>query len=242
MMLNLVLKSFFFIAISASLMFLQGCSKSLTKTIDPMNIAEINNAENILTISLKTGKLTLLTPLGITPADLTLGLPDEWSVGERLIYKYNIKNPNETLKLKFIEHFNKTRIRSRFIDIEKSQTPVESSIENLKAKYVSGYALKFSPVKWEIQYIAHNKSHFTMLFEAKAELIRIDDKKIIWSSVCKTQEDEDNDQGATLAQLIADDSQILSQWIEKATDYCSEQYIYYFPKIMPKILDDNEDL
>jgi len=224
MMLNLIKKIRFYSVISTSFMLLQGCTN-----LPPINPEDIKVANNIIVVSQEAGNMTLLTPLGVTIAEQAPELPDYWPIGKKLIHKYNLPDPNEKIKNRFIAALDKETKRSRFINVKPLLTAKEASTNNLKEKYISGYILKFSPERWETQYLAHDRLHYQMLFDAKVELMRIEDRRVIWTSTCKTQKEEGNP-GATLKQLLSEDSQVLNNWIEKAAQFCTLKFLYDFKK------------
>jgi len=199
MMLNLIKKIRFYTAISTYLILLQGCSN-----LNPVNPHDIKIAKNIIVVSQEAGNM-------------------------KLNHKYKLPNPNEIIKNDFVAALDKESKRSRFINVKKSLTVKEASTNSLKEKYLSGYILKFSPILWETQYLAHDRVHYQMLFDAKVELMRIEERRVIWTSTCKTKKDE-SEKGATLKQLLADDSQVLNNWIEKATQFCTQKFLYDFKK------------
>ena len=66
-----------------------------------------------------------------------------------------------------------------------------------------------------------------MLYRAQAELINIDDAKVLWSANCKAHQDN-SDTAPTFDELTADNSTVLKKWVTDATNQCSQQLLKDF--------------
>ncbi len=225
-MFNLISKSFLIITLLSSNLILQGCAKQPIK-LNFANRDEIQQAENIVVISQSTGAPLMITPPGITDAELSLGLPDDWPLGKKLLHRYNIEDPNLLIKRKFLSHIENNVEKKRFIDIKKLHSAKESSTRKLRAKYISGYILKFSPISWEIKHLPHDLSRYEMRLKTRAYLIRIEDSHTIWSSTCNSQK-EIGEPSPTLQQFLTENSRILEYWVDKATSRCAIQFMKSF--------------
>ncbi len=201
---------------------LQGCAGNVKLT--DQDRAGVEKQKSIKVISQSSGWPGMMTPVGVVASNLTFGLSDDWTAGHKLIKKFNIKDPTLQVKDAFIKYINKPQKAGNFISTKNLLTSEESSIENLKNKYKSGVILKISPKQWAIQYFPLEWSRYLMFYGANAELIRLNDSKIIWSASCAAHQDN-NETAPTLDELTANKSTVLKQWVESSTSECAKQLV-----------------
>ncbi len=225
-MFNLISKSFLIITIITSNLLLLSCAEQPVK-LNLANRDEIKKAENIVVISQRTDFPSMTTSPDTTAAELSLDLPDDWPIGKKLFHRYNIEDPNLLIKNKFLSRIDNDTEKKRFINIKKIHNAKESSSRKLRAKYISGYLLKFSPILWEIKHLPHDLTRYEMRLKTRARLIRIEDSYTIWSSTCNSQK-EFGEPSPTLQQFLTENNHILEYWVDKATNRCAIQFMSSF--------------
>lgn len=209
------------ISMFAAVIILQGCGTTQVK-MSNQDRANLNKLGTIKIIHQDTGWPTLKTPLGVLASDLTAGLSEDWSAGQKLMVKFKVPDPAALTQNKFYKQISKQRVAS-FKTVEKGHPYDESDIETLQRRY-SGTVLKISPVMMQIWYFPFNWSRYHMWFSQKAELINLADGKILWSSICRS--DQNNKETApTLDELTADNSTVLKTWVNNATSQCTQQLV-----------------
>lgn len=204
---------------------LQGCVGNVKLT--DQDRAGVIKQKSIKVISQSSGWPGMMTPVGVVASNLTFGFSDDWTAGHKLIKKFNINDPALLVKDAFIKYINNPQKAGNFISTKNLISSDESSIENLKNKYKSGVILKISPKQWSIQYFPLDWSHYLMFYGANAELIRLNDSKVIWSASCAAHQDN-NDTAPTLDELTASNSTVLKQWINSSTSECAQQLVNAF--------------
>ena len=221
-----ILKSLFkLLSIVTILALLQACAGNV-KLTDQDRVG-LKKQKRIKVISQSSGWPSMMTPVGVVASNLTFGLSDDWTEGHKLIKKFNIKDPTLLVKDAFIQNINKPRKAGNFIGVNTLISYDDSSIDKLKLKYKNGVILKISPKQWAIQYFPLDWSHYLMFYGANAELIRLNDSKVIWSASCAAHQDN-NDTAPTLDQLTSDKSTVLKQWVRASAAECARQLINDF--------------
>lgn len=224
-MFNYSKKIILIIATITMLSLIQGCAGNVK--MSPQDRAELEKLDKIIVVSQNPGWPTMMTPLGVLASNLTFGLSEDWSAGQKLVTKFKTKNPNQLIKEKFLKNINKKPKITNFDNVKETISHEDSSIENLKQTYKDGAVLKFSRRMWTVGYFMTNWTRYLMLFSANAELIRLSDSKVIWSSYCIANQDDEKT-APTLDQLTADGNTSFIEWIDNATSECAKQFTHAF--------------
>ncbi|MCW8824946.1 MAG: hypothetical protein OQK78_00840 [Gammaproteobacteria bacterium] len=205
---------------------MQGCGAQNVK-LSQQDREGLKNLNTITVVHQSAGWPSFKTPAGVLASELTLGLSEDWSAGQKMVHKYKIEDPSQKIQNKFLKQLNNGSKVANFSTIKKPLGYKEGTIEKLKEKYKEGVVLKFHNHWWQIWYYPTNWGRYQMWFQANAELVRLDDSKVLWKSVCKA--DQKNSKTApTLDELTAENSKVLEKWVEDATTQCSDQLVKDF--------------
>lgn len=217
-------KSSLIIIATSLLILLQGCAGSVKMSSQDRDV--LLSKREIKAVHVTTGWPTVLTPLGALKSSMTYGMSDDWSAGQKLLTKFEIEDASMLVKKSFLKNINKLS-KASFIDLNESVKYKEDSIEALKEKYKSGAVLVVKPLFWNILYYPFNWNKYHMLYRAQAELISLDESKVMWSGNCSAKQD-DGDMAPTLAQLTNENSTVLKKWVDDATSQCASQLVNDF--------------
>lgn len=217
-------KSSLIIVAASLLILLQGCAGSVKMSSHDREA--LLSKQEIKAVHVTTGWPTVLTPLGALTSSMTYGMSDDWSAGQKLITKFEIEDASMLVKNAFIENINK-KPQASFLNVEDVFYHKDDSVEALKEKYKSGAVLVVKPMFWNILYYPFNWNKYQMLYRAQAELISLDESKILWSGNCSATQD-DGDMAPTFAQLTNENSTVLKKWVDNATSQCASQLVNDF--------------
>ena len=231
-MLKISLKNLLTISAAIIFLLLQGCASPAVK-LSQQDRIQLKQLKSVKAFHMRSGWPTLKTPLGAVASDLTLGLSEDWSEGQKLVKKFKIKDPSMLVKNKFIKQLNRKRKAATFVNITKPLVYADREIETMKSKYKKGVVLQIMPGTWQIWYYPFNWARYQMWFRASAQIVRLDDSKVLWSSACKANQDNSDD-APTLDELTADNSKVLYHWVNKATTQCAKQLVNDFMGISKK--------
>ena len=166
------------------------------------------------------------TAAGVATAEITLGvstLGEDWTVGQKMMKKYNVPNPTRTIRDRFIRQVKSESGIKKFVGPNKpANYKTERKVEDLQAKYKTGVVLQVMPGQFQIWYYPTNWARYNMMFTSWAQLVRLDDGKILWKAGCNANQ-KDKKNAPTMDELTADNSVVLKNWVDKATRECSEQ-------------------
>ena len=222
-------KHVFYLAVVTIAVLLQSCATENIKFKKQEQVqTKIKQLKNIKVVHQNAVWPTFKTPMGVLASTLTFGISEDWSVGKKLVHKFKIKDPGLQVKEKFLMQVNKGSKIAIFNNDKQSLTHEESTINEMKAKYKRGFLLKFHSYWWEIWYYPSNFSRYQMWFQTKAELIRLNDSKVLWKGDCRADQ-ADIETAPTLDELIADNSAVLQKWIDDSTSQCAKQLVKDFP-------------
>ena len=225
-------KSLFSIGAVIVFLLLQGCAAPNVK-LSSQDRIELKKLKSVKAFHMPTGWPTLKTPLGVLAADLTFGLSNDWTEGQKLVKKFKIKNPSLAIKKAFVKRINSRKKSANFVNVSKPLKYGEHEIENMQKKYKKGVVLQIIPGMWQIWYYPFNWGSYQMWFRASARLVRLDDAKVLWSSACVANQDTD-DPAPSLDELTADKSKVLQNWVKKSTSQCAKQLANDFLAITAK--------
>lgn len=224
-------KSFFLISSLLVLLFLQGCAAPSVK-LSAKDRVDLKKLKSVKVFHRRAGWPTLKTPLGVLASDLTFGMSEDWSEGQKLVKKFKIKDPGETIKLDFIKQLRRKKA-ANFVSVRAPLGYDASDTENMKKKYKKGVVLKIMPNMWQIWYYPFNWARYQMWFGVTAELVRLDDSKVLWSSSCRADQDN-SDTAPTLDEITANNSNVLKKWVSNSSKRCSRQFVNDFMGITAK--------
>ena len=219
-------KSAIYLAAVTVVALLRGCG-SLDIKWAKQDRVELKQLKSIKVFHQHAVWPTFKTPMGVLASKLTFGMSEDWSAGHKLVHKFKIKDPSQTVKEKFLMQVNKDSKVAIFINDKQSLDYEENSIEKMKAKYKSGLVLKFYSYWWEIWYYPEDFSRYQMWFQTRAELVRLDDSKVLWKGRCRADQ-KDYKTAPTLDELTEDNSKVLQKWVNDATTQCSKQLVKDF--------------
>jgi len=219
-------KSLFSIGAVIVFLLLQGCAAQNVKLSNQDRIA-LKNLKSVKAFHMRSGWPTLKTPLGVIASDLTLGLSEDWTEGQKLVKKFKIIDPSKTIKHKFIRQLNRKKKSANFAVVRTPLKYEDRDIETMKKKYKKGVVLQIMPGTWQIWYYPFNWASYQMWFRASAQLVRLDDSKVLWSAACKANQDKDKNP-PSLDELTADKSKVLQNWVAKSTTECANQLVNDF--------------
>jgi len=205
------------------LFMLQGCATQNIKLSDK-DRTEIKKLKKVTAFHMPSGWPSLKTPLGVLASELTLGLSEDWSEGQKLVHKFKIGDPSKTLKYKFIKQLNHKKKSANFTVNNTPLVQDDLEIENFKKKHKSGVVLQILPGTWQIWYYPFNWARYQMWYRASAKLIRLDDSKVLWTAACKANQDN-SETAPTLDEITADNSNVLKGWVDKSTSQCAKQLV-----------------
>ena len=219
-------KSVIYLSAVTIVALLQGCGAPHVKLIK-QDRAELKQLKSIKVVHQHAVWPTLKTPMGVLASKLTFGMSEDWSAGQKLVHKFKIKDPSQKVKEKFLMQVNNGSKVAIFNNDNQSLDYEESSIEKMKAKYKRGLVLKFHSSWWEIWYYPEDFSRYQMWFQTRAELVRLDDSKVLWKGRCRADQ-KDYKTAPTLDELTEDNSKVLQKWVNDATTQCSKQLVKDF--------------
>lgn len=206
---------------------LQGCAAQKKIELKKQDRDEPKQLKSIKVVHQHAVNPTFKTPMGVLKSKLTFGMSEDWSAGKKLVHKFKIKDPSQKVKEKFLMQVNSGSKVAIFNDDKQPLDYEESSIEEMKAKYKRGLVLKFNSNWWQIWYYPEKFSRYQMWFQTRAELVRLDDLKVLWKGHCRADQ-KDEKTAPTLDELTADNSKVLQKWVNDATTQCSKQLVKDF--------------
>ena len=221
-MIKISKKYFFTISSIIVVLLLQGCATQNVKLND-QDRSHLKSLKSVYAFHVKSGWPTLKTPLGVLASDLTFGLSEDWTEGQKLVTKFKIKDPSRTLTHKFIRQVNHKKKSANFKAVKNPLSYDDIEPEAMTKKYKKGVVLQVLPGTWQIWYYPFSWGKYQMWYRASARLIRLEDSKILWSAACKANQDHDSNSAPTLDELTADNSQVLKTWVNKSTSECAKQ-------------------
>ena len=205
--------------------FVQGCATQSVKLNDQDRV-ELKRLEAIKVVHQATGWPGLHTAVGVVASNLTFGLSEDWSAGQKLVNKFHIDDPSQMVKEEFLRQIKAGNV-ANFVNDTQPITYKEREIEQMKAKYGNGVVLRFSPSIWQIWYYPFNWARYQMWFGSYAELIRLDDSKVLWNAGCRADQ-KDDETAPTLDELTADNSTVLEKWVKDSSEKCARQLVNDF--------------
>ena len=220
------------ISVLIAFLLLQGCASQAVKLSNQDRI-QLKKLKHVKAFHMRSGWPTLKTPLGVLASDLTLGLSDDWTEGQKLVKKFKIKDPSMLVKREFIRQLNHKRKTANFVMVRKPLAYEDREIETMKKKYKKGVVLQILPGTWQIWYYPFNWARYQMWYRASAQLVRLDDSKVLWSAACKANQDN-SDSAPTLDELTANKSKVLYNWVNKSSAQCAKQLVNDFMGIAQK--------
>jgi hypothetical protein len=226
------IKTLFSIAAVIAFLLLQGCAAPKVN-LTSQDRLQLKKQKSIKAVHIRSGWPTLKTPMGVIASDLTLGLSEDWTEGQKLVKKFKIKDPSMLVKKEFIRQVNHKRKVANFVNITTPLAYKDREVEELAKKYKKGVVLQIEPGTWQIWYYPFNWARYQMWFRAGAKLVRLEDKKVLWSAFCKANQDN-ADTAPTLDELTADNSKVLYNWVNKASAQCATQLVNDFMGRKPK--------
>ncbi len=214
--------------VTVVVVLLQGCSTADFKLVTREQVAG-EPLQNVRVVHQNTVQPVLKTPMGVVVSKLTFGMSEALSTGQNLARKFKIKDPGQMVKERFLMQVNRGAKIANFYNDRQPVTYYDSSVEMMKKRYKSGLILKINAHWWEIWYYPDDFSHYQMWFQASAELVRLDDAKVLWKGDCRADQ-KDKKSSPTLDELIADNSKVLQRWVDDATNQCADQLVQNFPE------------
>jgi len=203
----------------------QGCATPSAK-LSSQDRADLKRFEAINVVHLQSGWPSFHTPAGVLASELTYGLSEDWSAGQKLVKKFNIEDPNQMVKADFLRQIKAGNV-ANFVNDAQPLAYKEGKIDRMKAKYGNGVVLKFSPATWQIWYYPFNWARYQMWFGSYAELVRLDDSKVLWNAGCRADQ-KDSEAAPTLDELTVDNSIVLEKWVKDSTEKCARQLVNDF--------------
>lgn len=169
---------------------------------------------------------SIKTAGGVLASEVTIGLStlgEDWTAGQKMMKKYDIPNPSRTIRDRFLRQIKREGNIKKFVG---HNTPAdyktERKTEDLQAKYKTGVVLQIMPRTFQIWYYPTNWNRYQLWFKAWAQVVRLDDGKILWKGNCSADQ-KDKASAPTMKELTADNSVVLKNWVDKATRECSDQ-------------------
>lgn len=215
--------SLFLIAISTLL--LHGCA-SQGGAFTAEDRASLANQNHVRALYYGDTYPSVHTAAGVLAMEITVGLSvfgEDWTVGQKMMKKYNIPNPTRTIRDRFLRQIKSESNIKKFVGSNKPQTNFkERKPAVLKAKYKSGVVLQIMPGQFQIWYYPTNWARYNLRFNAWAQMVRVDDGKVLWKASCMANQ-KDKKNKPSMKDLTADNSTVLKTWVDNATRECSEQ-------------------
>ena len=211
--------------ILASAILLNGCA-SQGGTMSDDDRAALTNLNQMRVMYYGDTYPSVKTAGGVVASEITVGLStlgEDWTVGQKMMKKYKIANPTRTIRDRFLRQIKSESGIKKFVGSNKpADYKKERKIEDLQAKYKSGVVLQVFPGQFQIWYYPTNWKRYNMMFTSWAQVVRLDDGKVLWKGGCNAgQKDKKN--APTMKELTADNSTVLKTWVDNATRQCSEQ-------------------
>ena len=207
------------------IMLVQGCATPSAK-LSSQDRADLKKLDVIKVVHLQTGWPSLNTAVGVVASNLTFGLSDDWSEGQKLVKKFEIEDPNQMVKADFLRQIKAANV-ANFVNDTQPIAYDEREMDKMKARYGNGVVLKFSPAIWQIWYYPFNWARYQMWFGSYAELVRLEDSKVLWNAGCRADQ-KDSETAPTLDELTADNSTVLKKWVKDSTEKCARQLVNDF--------------
>ncbi len=203
---------------------LHGCA-SQGGPISNEDRASLANLNQVRVIYYGNHYPSVTTAAGVLLTEATLGLSafgEDWTIGQKMMKKYNVPNPARTIRDRFLRQIKGESNIKKFVGSNKPESLKEWKIEKLRANYKSGVIIQVLPGTMQIWYYPANWARYHMRFSAWAQMVRVDDGKVLWKASCSaTQKDKKNK--PSMKDLTADNSTVLKVWVDNATKQCSEQ-------------------
>ena len=206
---------------------LQGCASTGNIKLTENGRNQLKALESVKVIHQRAGWPSLNTPAGVLASNLTFGLSEDWTAGQKLIHKFGIDDPGKMIKEKFLDQ---AQVNGSMVNFESSPDSLDNDsgkIEAMKQKYQNGVVLKISSYMWQIWYYPFNWARYQMWYGASAELVRLDDSKVLWSANCRADQNN-KDNAPTLDELTKDNSVVLENWMDNSTTNCTDQLMNSF--------------
>lgn len=207
------------------ILLIQGCATQSVKLTD-QGRAELKNLDNIKVVHQSAGWPSLNTAAGVLASDLTFGMSEDWTAGHKLAKKFNIEDPGLKVKEEFLDQIGRMNV-ANFVNDTQPLTYENNAPEKMKAIYGEGVVLKVSPNIWQIWYYPFNWARYQMWFGASAELVRLEDAKVLWNGACRADQ-KDDATAPTFAELTGDGSIVLQEWVQDSAEKCASQLIDNF--------------
>lgn len=218
------------IVIAATLM-LHGCASQGGMTADDR--VALSNLSQVRVLYYGDTYPAIHTAAGVLMLEITVGLSafgEDWTAGQKMMKKYNVQNPMRSIRDGFLRKIKSESNIKKFVGSNKPQTNFkERKPAVLKEKYNSGVVLQIFPGTMQIWYYPANWARYHMRFSAWAQMVRVDDGKILWKASCMaTQKNKKNK--PSMKDLTANNSTVLKTWVKNATQECSKQLAESFLK------------
>jgi hypothetical protein len=214
--------SLFLVFISAVL--LNGCAS--TAPVSDEDRSSLANLDKVRVMYYGNSYPSVHTAAGVLASEITIGMStfgEDWTIGQKMMKKYNVPNPSRTMRDQFIRQVKSESGIKKFVGSNKpANYKSERKVEALQAKYKSGVVLQIMPGQFQIWYYPTNWARYHMRFTAWAQMVRLDDGKVLWKSSCSATQHNKNNK-PSMDDLTADNSAVLKTWVDKATRQCSEQ-------------------
>lgn len=207
-----------------SVLLLNGCA-SQGGPISDEDRASLANLNQVRVLYYGDIYPSLHTAGGVLAQEITVGLStfgEDWTVGQKMMKKYNVPNPTRTIRDRFLRQIKRESNIKKFVGSNKPQNIKERKIEKLKEKYKTGVVLQVFPGQFQIWYYPTNWAKYQLWFSAWGQLVRLDDGKVLWKGSCSAYQ-KDKKNAPSMKELTAESSTVLKNWVDTATRQCSDQ-------------------
>jgi len=215
-------KNIITIAILFMAALLQGCAGMVKLTDEDR--AELKSVDQVKAVYLRAGWPSIQTPMGVLASNLTFGMSEDWSAGQKLVKKFDIADPSKMAMDKFVAEINRGAKVANFVTDAEPLAYEDRTAEKMKEKFGQGVVLQFSSPMWQIWYYPMNWVRYQMWYGTSAQLIRLDDAKVLWSGRCRADQ-KDSETAPTFDELTGDNSTVLKAWVEDSTARCAKELI-----------------
>ncbi len=210
------------IVIAATLM-LHGCASQGGMTADDR--VALSNLSQVRVLYYGDTYPSVNTAAGVLAMEVTAGLSifgEDWTLGQKMMKKYNVPNPTRTIRNRFLRQIKSKSNIKKFVGSNEPQTNYkERKMSVLKAKYKSGVILQIMPGQFQIWYYPASWGKYLLRFTAYGQMMNLDNGKVMWRGFCNvTQKTKKN--RPSMKDLTAENSTVLKNWVNTATEQCSE--------------------
>ncbi|GEM_PF-1244953 len=147
------------------------------------------------------------------------------AAGNKMISEYFLDDPTLMVKERFISSLE-TDLALGSIH-HKKEAVKKDSLKSLNEIFGNGVVIDFRTLTWGLTFYPWDPTHYYLTYSLRSRLVQLENKKILWQGVCRYR-GYDSKPRPTMAQLKANNGELLKGKLEQAVIECSEQLANQF--------------